>query len=45
LLDESKLLFMKGFDIIFCANVLTYFDGATKRRTVHRLFNSLRPGG
>ncbi|HYA89453.1 MAG TPA: CheR family methyltransferase [archaeon] len=45
LLDESKLLFMKGIDVIFCANVLIYFDGASKRRTIHHFFNSLLPGG
>ncbi|HTV59257.1 MAG TPA: protein-glutamate O-methyltransferase CheR [Verrucomicrobiae bacterium] len=45
LLDESKLLFMKGFDIIFCANVLIYFDTASKRRVVGHLYNSLIPGG
>jgi chemotaxis protein methyltransferase CheR len=45
LLDESKLLFMKGNDIIFCANVLIYFDGTSKRRTVHHFYNSLLPGG
>ena len=45
LLDESKMLFMKSNDVIFCANVLIYFDGASKRRTVHHFFNSLLPGG
>lgn len=45
LLDESKLLFMKGFDVIFCANVLIYFDTASKRRVVEHLYNSLVPGG
>ena len=43
--DESKILFMKGMDVIFCAKVLIYFDGASKRRTVHHFFNSLLPGG
>jgi chemotaxis protein methyltransferase CheR len=43
--DESKMLFMKGYDIIFCANVLIYFDGASKRRTVHHFYNGLMPGG
>jgi chemotaxis protein methyltransferase CheR len=45
LLDESKLLFMKGNDIIMCANVSIYFDGASKRRTVQHFYNSLLPGG
>jgi chemotaxis protein methyltransferase CheR len=26
-------------------NVLIYFDGASKRRTVHHFYNSLLPGG
>jgi len=43
--DESKMLFMKGFDAIFCANLLIYFDGASKRRTVHHFYNGLMPGG
>lgn len=45
LLDESRLLFMKGFDLIFCANALIYFDTTSKRRVVEHLYNSLVPGG
>ena len=26
-------------------NVLIYFDGASKRRTVHHFYNGLMPGG
>jgi chemotaxis protein methyltransferase CheR len=43
--DQSKLLFMKGFDLIFCCNVLIYFDGAAKKRTVEHFYNGLIPGG
>jgi chemotaxis protein methyltransferase CheR len=43
--DQSKMLFMKGFDLVFCCNVLIYFDGVAKKRTVDHFFNSLVPGG
>jgi chemotaxis protein methyltransferase CheR len=33
------------FDVIFCRNVLIYFDGATRARVVSRLANQLRLGG
>lgn len=39
------MLFMKGFDLIFCCNVLIYFDGVAKRRTVDHFYNGLIPGG
>src|SRR5262249_46249371 len=43
--DQSKMLFMKGFDLVFCCNVLIYFDGAAKKRTVDHFYNGLTPGG
>lgn len=43
--DDSKMLFMKGMDIIFCCNVLIYFDGASKSRVIHHFFSNLVPGG
>ena len=43
--DNSKMLFMKGMDLIFCCNVLIYFDGPAKRRTVDHYYNGLIPGG
>ena len=43
--DQSKMLFMKGFDLIFCCNVLIYFDAASKKRTVEHFYNGLMPGG
>jgi chemotaxis protein methyltransferase CheR len=43
--DQPKMLFMKGFDLVFCANVLIYFDIAAKQRTVEHFYNGLVPGG
>ena len=33
------------FDVIFCRNVLIYFDKDTQEKLVDRLVNQLRPGG
>ena len=33
------------FDVIFCRNVLIYFDAASKSRVVTRLLDHLAPGG
>ena len=43
--DDGKMLFQKGLDIIFCCNVLIYFDLASKRRVVQHFYSSLLPGG
>ncbi len=37
--------FKGGFDIIFCRNVMIYFDRITKERLVNKLYQQLRPGG
>ena len=43
--DDSKMLFMKGMDIIFCCNVLIYFDGASKSRVIRHFYSNLLSGG
>jgi chemotaxis protein methyltransferase CheR len=43
--DDNKMLFQKGIDIIFCCNVLIYFDLASKRRVVQHFYSNLSPGG
>jgi chemotaxis protein methyltransferase CheR len=43
--DSKRVKLMKGFDIIFCRNVLIYFDDAAKKRFVAQLYDNLNPGG
>ena len=43
--DDSKMLFMKSMDLIFCCNVLIYFDGASKSKVVSHFFSNLNFGG
>jgi chemotaxis protein methyltransferase CheR len=43
--DDSKMTFLKGMDLIFCCNVLIYFDLASKRRVMQHFLSNLLPGG
>jgi len=43
--DDSKMLFMKGLDLICCCNVLIYFDGPSKTKVVNHFFSNLNFGG
>jgi chemotaxis protein methyltransferase CheR len=43
--DDSRMLFMKGMDLIFCCNVLIYFDGASKTKVINHFFTNLNFGG
>jgi len=43
--DDAKMLGMKNMDLIFCCNVLIYFDGASKSKVVQHFFSNLNLGG
>ena len=43
--DDSRMVFMKGMDLIFCCNVLIYFDMTSKKRVVQHFFSNLMPSG
>ena len=43
--DDSRMLFVKGVDLIFCCNVLIYFDGASKAKVINHFFSNLNSGG
>lgn len=45
LLDDARVAFLKGLDLIFCCNVLIYFDGTSKRRVIQHFYNNLLPHG
>ena len=45
LFDQRAMRQMMGFDIIFCANVLIYFDNKSKIQVVSNLYDSLNKGG
>jgi len=45
LLDDDKMTVLKGMDLIFCCNVLIYFDLSTKRKVMQHFYANLLPGG
>ncbi len=45
LIDKAKMSTLSNFDIIFCRNVLIYFDTESARQVVNSFYDSLVPGG
>ncbi|MFE1603123.1 CheR family methyltransferase [Methylobacterium sp. ID0610] len=45
LMDERAMAAQGRFDIVFCRNVLIYFDDASRRTAAGNLYDSLAPGG
>jgi len=45
LIDDKKIRSIRDVDVVFCRNVLIYFDEKAKQKVVANLYDSLRPGG
>jgi chemotaxis protein methyltransferase CheR len=45
LIDPQDMARYRDFDIVFCRNVLIYFDDASRRLAAENLYDCLRPGG
>jgi len=45
LIDAHDMARYRDFDIVFCRNVLIYFDDASRRTAAENLYDCLRPGG
>ncbi len=45
LYDQHQMKTMADFDVIFCCNVLIYFDMNSKKQVIADLYNSLNRGG
>ena len=45
LIDDDRATVGRKFDIIFCRNLLIYFDDAAKKKVLATLWQSLAPGG
>lgn len=41
----SPIKFRSTFDVIFCRNVMIYFDGPTKDSLINRFYQATNPGG
>ena len=45
IVDVAQTGAHRNFDVIFCRNILMYFDDTSRRLAAENLYESLRPGG
>jgi len=42
--DENTPFLLKNFDVVFCRNMLIYFDYLSQKKAAENIFSSMRPG-
>jgi chemotaxis protein methyltransferase CheR len=45
LVDPTQMMRLRNFDLIFCRNLLIYFDDASRRLAADTFYDALKPGG
>lgn len=45
MMDVNDVREYRGFDVIFCRNLLIYFDDVSRRQAAETFFDALKPGG
>ncbi|MCW6511554.1 CheR family methyltransferase [Lichenifustis flavocetrariae] len=45
IIDAIEDRFYRGFDVVFCRNLLIYFDDLSRREAAEAIFTALSPGG
>ena len=45
LFDQNRLALLGKMDMIFCRNVIIYFDQVAKKRVIEAFYKTLREGG
>jgi len=45
LMDRRAMRRQRGFDVIFCRNVLIYFNDLSRKKVVNGFYDALNPGG
>ncbi len=45
MMDRAGVATVRGVDVVFCRNVLIYFDDASKKTVFTHIYDTLKPGG